>query len=270
MAKFLFAAIPAYGHVNPTLAIAQQLIAQGHEVLYACHTHFRSVIEKAGIPFADDFSWGDGSVLYNEIMTEGRQKEMNKLFQERLGISNKRSGFYDLEGGTARFIALIDQWKPDVCYIDSLFFPGTIACEARNVPFAFSVATPLAMPSMEYVPYEKGKRMNIFKRLVIWVLLRGTDKWMTAEVNNVRRKFNVPPVKSFRHPVSPSAYLLYSSGAFEFDRQDLYPQTFYIGPSISKNLTALIRSSRGIGLMDVRWCISVWALFLLTRSAFSR
>ncbi|MBW8688270.1 glycosyltransferase [Chitinophaga rhizophila] len=234
MAKFLFAAIPAHGHVNPMLAVAQALIARGHEVLYACHTQFQSVIEKAGIPFAEDFSWGDGTVLYNEVMTEGNSKDLKRIFKQRLGISPDYGGFYDINGGTQQFIALIDRFSPDVCYIDSLFFPGITAAEVRRIPYALSVATPFALPSTEYLPHEKGKRMHPLKRFVIWLLFRRSELSITALLNAVRSKYCLPLLKDFRHPTGVAAYLLYSTCAFEFKRKDLYPQTFYIGPALGK------------------------------------
>jgi UDP:flavonoid glycosyltransferase YjiC (YdhE family) len=51
MAKYVFFNFPAYGHVNPTLAIAAELIARGEEVVYYLPERFRQTIEATGATF---------------------------------------------------------------------------------------------------------------------------------------------------------------------------------------------------------------------------
>ena len=51
MAKYVFFSFPAYGHVNPTLAIVQELIARGEEVVYYLTGQFRQPIEATGATF---------------------------------------------------------------------------------------------------------------------------------------------------------------------------------------------------------------------------
>ncbi|MFL0252307.1 macrolide family glycosyltransferase [Clostridium neuense] len=51
MSKVLFLNIPAYGHVNPTLGIVNELVKSGQEVIYFCTEEFRERIEKAGAVF---------------------------------------------------------------------------------------------------------------------------------------------------------------------------------------------------------------------------
>ncbi len=51
MAKYLFFTFPEYGHLNPTLAIVEELIARGEEVVYYLTEPFRQVIEATGATF---------------------------------------------------------------------------------------------------------------------------------------------------------------------------------------------------------------------------
>lgn len=51
MSKYVFCNIPADGHVNPTLAIVEALIARGEEVIYYLPENFRPVIEATGATF---------------------------------------------------------------------------------------------------------------------------------------------------------------------------------------------------------------------------
>jgi MGT family glycosyltransferase len=51
MAKYVFLNVPAHGHVNPTLAVAQELVKRGQEVSYYLTEEFRDVVEATGAVF---------------------------------------------------------------------------------------------------------------------------------------------------------------------------------------------------------------------------
>jgi MGT family glycosyltransferase len=48
MAKYIFLTLPAYGHVNPTLAIAQELVNRGQEVIYYLPEEFQETVQATG------------------------------------------------------------------------------------------------------------------------------------------------------------------------------------------------------------------------------
>ncbi len=51
MAKYIFLTLPAYGHVNPTLAIAQVLLNRGQEVIYYLPEEFQETVQATGAFF---------------------------------------------------------------------------------------------------------------------------------------------------------------------------------------------------------------------------
>jgi MGT family glycosyltransferase len=51
MSKYLFLDIPFYGHVNPTLAVVQELVKRGHQVSYYLPERFRRAIHATGATF---------------------------------------------------------------------------------------------------------------------------------------------------------------------------------------------------------------------------
>src|SRR5688572_12326730 len=51
MAKIVFMNVPAYGHVNPTLPVVQELVRRGHQVIYYNTEDFRAPIERMGATF---------------------------------------------------------------------------------------------------------------------------------------------------------------------------------------------------------------------------
>ena len=51
MAKYIFVNIAGDGHVNPTLPVAQELVARGEEVIYYLTEEFRGAVEATGATF---------------------------------------------------------------------------------------------------------------------------------------------------------------------------------------------------------------------------
>jgi UDP:flavonoid glycosyltransferase YjiC (YdhE family) len=48
----VFLNVAGYGHVNPTLAVAQELVRRGERVIYYLSGDFRAAIEATGRPLA--------------------------------------------------------------------------------------------------------------------------------------------------------------------------------------------------------------------------
>ena len=51
MGKVLLLNYPGEGHVNPTIALVEELIKKGEEVVYYCIEEYRNKIEKTGATF---------------------------------------------------------------------------------------------------------------------------------------------------------------------------------------------------------------------------
>lgn len=51
MAKVLIFNFPGEGHINPTIALVEELIKRGEEVIYYCVEEYRSKIENTGALF---------------------------------------------------------------------------------------------------------------------------------------------------------------------------------------------------------------------------
>src|SRR5689334_4470952 len=51
MATYALFAPPAHGHVNPTLALAQELVDRGEQFIYYLPETFRSIVEPTGATF---------------------------------------------------------------------------------------------------------------------------------------------------------------------------------------------------------------------------
>ena len=51
MTRYAFFNIPFHAHINPTLAVVQELVARGDEVVYYLTEKYRSIIEATGATF---------------------------------------------------------------------------------------------------------------------------------------------------------------------------------------------------------------------------
>jgi UDP:flavonoid glycosyltransferase YjiC (YdhE family) len=51
MTTYAVLCIPGHGHVNPTLAVAQELVARGERVFYYVDEEFRPAVEATGATF---------------------------------------------------------------------------------------------------------------------------------------------------------------------------------------------------------------------------
>jgi UDP:flavonoid glycosyltransferase YjiC (YdhE family) len=51
MANVLFFNFPGEGHVNPTIALVEELVKKGEELVYYCIEEYRNKIEKTGALF---------------------------------------------------------------------------------------------------------------------------------------------------------------------------------------------------------------------------
>ena len=51
MTRFLFAAMPAAGHVGPLIPLAHELVARGHEVAWYTGERYRDKVEATGATF---------------------------------------------------------------------------------------------------------------------------------------------------------------------------------------------------------------------------
>ncbi|MEU5882289.1 glycosyltransferase [Spirillospora sp. NPDC047279] len=149
--RFLFAVPPLAGHVNPTVAVAAELAARGHEVAWVGH--------RAGL---EPLLPGGAQIFPAE----------NETFTRRLEAARGR--WLDLRGPAAlkflweEFIvplghvmmpgvqAAIDTFDPDVVVSDQQVLAAPVAARLRGLPWATSATTsaeftrPLAgMPLVE-------------------------------------------------------------------------------------------------------------------------
>lgn len=233
--RILFGSVPLAGHLAPMLPLARQLLEEGHEVACACHPLARESVKREGVPFIESFGWGKEAV---DIML--RKATDGHIYRTLFSEKKLRAGLYllvnELEQGVKDFLKLLDEWKPDACVLDILFFPGIIAAEIRGIPYASSCPVPIPIKSRDLLPYSFGfpstkKTMNLAERM-----MNGMSEayWglSTRYLNRVRASYSLPPITHLTAgSFSPYLYLCYTTDQYEFARSDLPPQVHFIGPA---------------------------------------
>src|SRR4051812_30993548 len=112
----LISSTPATGHLNPLLAIARMLIADGHRVDVLCGTCFRDRIEKAGahfhaLPASADLDGRDILSVAPELKTVKPGLDWLRIALERIFIDripDQHSGLLDAIRATAAEIVIGD------------------------------------------------------------------------------------------------------------------------------------------------------------------
>lgn len=131
MSKILFLNISAYGHVNPTLGLANELVKQGNEVIYFSSEEFKEKIERAGAIFK---TYSGESNPLKMKHNNGKETGINKLmnFVEKI-LNSSNEIISDILYQTKGI-------KFDYIVYDSVISIGNVISEILDVPSVSSFA----------------------------------------------------------------------------------------------------------------------------------
>ncbi len=126
MAKYAFFSAPAHGHVNPTLALAQELVARGEQVIYYLTEEFRPAVEATGAtlrPYR--------SAMFDALRSSspiGKPKsglQPGMIFPKMI-----RESFQALP----QFLETVPAEHVDYVLHDHMFFPASFLSEILGLP----------------------------------------------------------------------------------------------------------------------------------------
>lgn len=149
MSKALFINFPAFGHVNPTLGLASELVRRGEKVDYSCAESFRKSIEQTGAVFKNYGGIPDQAFSFGQSApdTGGKGIAANQSPSASQGnpYLNQMIGF--LTGFCAysfpivsKMIADIGDTKYDYIVKDSLYPFASILAQILGIPAVSSFA----------------------------------------------------------------------------------------------------------------------------------
>jgi MGT family glycosyltransferase len=123
--KIAYIGVPAHGHTNPTLPVARDLVARGHEVLYYNAAWFRAKVIPMGVVFR----------AYPEPIPSERSfsEALNEIIRASR-ILAKMS-----EQLTPFMLAEMARERPDIIIYDSLAMWGYIPARIQHIPHICSL-----------------------------------------------------------------------------------------------------------------------------------
>lgn len=237
MATILLAATATPGHVNPMLAAARLLVAQGHRVLMLCGALFEQRIRAAGadfVPFAPEVDFD--------------YRALERHFPERASLSGtaqmalalKRFFAAPMARHDSHLRALIAAEKVDLLLVENGFYgvlPLLQQGDGRHLPILMLGVNPVSFSSPDAIFY--GPRIPPELRRSL-----GELPWLDEPTRQLQREVQqsfdaalaeagAPPLTAPFTDVmvtAPDAFLQLSCAGFEYERPELEGVIRYVGP----------------------------------------
>lgn len=234
--RVLLATLPAAGHVNPMMAVAAALLEKHHDVYFVTGQQYAAEVSRLPVRFVA-LTYPDADYQFILASFSRPLPHFPRLLWDR-----PQAGFFRrLPEITAQLIQIIRQAQPDVILADYNFYAGAIAAEVCGVPYATFCAIVCALPDSAIPVF--GARMDWkpphHPERLLWPLLRwGSRLYLSLDdrhVNQLRKFYGLPPVPFSMFGVTPYLFIIPTTDAYEYPRQNLPPQAVYVGPVLRQD-----------------------------------
>ena len=223
MAKVMLLPLPAYGHINPTLPLAQELVARGEEVSYCLPDQFKSTIASTGAAFVPYQLSGRG-VRWIALPCEAL------FFWLPLHVAVS-----SLEA-LPQVVQIVRHQQPDYLIYDAMCLWGRLAARILHLPairFHTSFAINEQLGPVFWTLLEQADRVSMPRTAE--GPLPGDEPAITfrSAVEHLCSSYNLPPIelKSFFDHAEPLNLvpipLVFQPGVESFDARFQF-----LGPSI--------------------------------------
>lgn len=211
MSNILFANLPAFGHVNPTLPVVSELVQRGHRVIYYNAATFEPVIADTGAAFRP---YPESDPFQAELAAR-----IHNLVDVTVLVLTKSRSLVPF------LCAEIEREQPDAVVFDSIALWGMLAARRLGIPNAASITT--------YI--HDGVPGLIRGRDYLHILRQSLSR--LPAIRRLRRELEetygrtVFPGKAIL-PTRGDLNLVYTSRDFQPDTPALDPSFRFVGPSI--------------------------------------
>jgi MGT family glycosyltransferase len=212
MAKIVFMSLPAYGHVNPTLPVVQELVKRGNRVIYYNTEEFRAPIERMGAEFRP-YPPPMPTVEETKQIINQHLVRMTVFI---LDISQRLTGYMMDE---------LRREQPDLVVHDSICLWGMQAARVLGLPSVSSITT-FVMEGAEYL---------LPKRELLYTLAKAIP--LLPRIVRLRRRLlnqygqNTLPKVLF--PTTGDLNLVFTSRAFQPETTFIDERFRFVGPAIN-------------------------------------
>jgi MGT family glycosyltransferase len=217
------------GRLYPLIPTLEELASRGHRVAVRCGIDDVERLRSLGL---------DAHPLRSEIERfepeDWRARTRFGALSKGLGQFGERAPFQlrDLERA-------IEAERPDVLFVDEGAWGAAAAAERSGLPWAFSIVSPVPLPSRDAPPFGLGlaprhdllgrSRDRLTKPLTLGTLERVIAKHM----NPLRAEIDLPPIKAIEDVyLAASVVLAYTAEPFEYPRSDWPAKLKLVGPGL--------------------------------------
>jgi len=128
--KIMWFCIPAFGHTNPTVEFARELVRRGHDIRYYSFEAFRQRIEATGATLVP-------CNRFLPPLTSESEKRLKRISTTEMSVQSFRT--------TANMDAMlareIEAFRPDLVISDSACFWGKLTAMKHRLPLVCSTTT---------------------------------------------------------------------------------------------------------------------------------
>ena len=217
------------GRLYPLVATLLELADRGHHVAVRCGIDEVERLRSLGL---------DVHPLRSEIERfepeDWRARTRFGALSKGLGQFGERAPFQlrDLEQA-------IEAERPDVLFVDEGAWGAAAAAERSGLPWAFSIVSPVPLPSRDAPPFGLGlaPRHDFLGRLrdrLTKPLTLGTlERVIAKHMNPLRAEIGLPPIKKIEDVyLAASVVLAYTAEPFEYPRSDWPAKLKLVGPGL--------------------------------------
>ena len=217
MAKIVMIVPPLMGHINPTVALGQQLLASGHDVVWLGYevSLRRSLPPQYRVIALDEE--GDDWMGHQQVTDHGAQERRGfaglHYLWESVFIPLAQRTFHTVE-------RLLHQERPDLCIVDQQMLSGALVCQKWAYPYLTSATTSAALIN----PLEGLPQVQEWHRQLLVSL------WEDFQVT--------PPDTSPYLELSPLGTIAFSSQRMALSTtngalpRELTSPVYFVGPAI--------------------------------------
>ena len=217
------------GRLYPLVATLLELTQRGHRVAVRCGIDDVERLRSVGL---------DARSLRREIERfepdDWRARTRFGALSSGLGQFGERARFQLLDLEQA-----IEAEQPDVLFVDEGAWGAAAAAERSGLPWAFSIVSPVPLPSRDAPPFGLGLRPRrdrlgrLRDRLAKPLTLGTLERVIARHMNPLRAEIGLPPVATIEDVyLAASAVIAYTAEPFEYPRSDWPAKLTLVGPGL--------------------------------------
>jgi MGT family glycosyltransferase len=229
MAVFLTYVDAVPGRLYPLVGTLIELAQRGHRAVVRCGIDDVARLRAVGL---------DAHPLRRELKRfepdDWRARTRFGALSSGLGQFGERARFQLLDLEQA-----IEDEQPDVVFVDEGAWGAAAAAERSRLPWAFSIVSPVPLPSRDVPPFGLGlaprsdRLGRLRDRLVEPFTLGALERIIASHVNPIRAEVGLPPVATIEDVyLAASLVLAYTAEPFEYPRSDWPAKLRLVGPGL--------------------------------------